>query len=59
MTYNRYIIYNIYMKIPPFDSLVWGLLRLGPMKELVDSLTTSGLVYSVQALHLDYILKTS
>ena len=47
------------MKIPPFDSLVWGSLRLGPMKELVDFLTTSGLVYSVQALHLDYILKTS
>ena len=26
-TYDRYI----YMKIPPFDSLVWGSLRLAPI----------------------------
>ena len=31
-------IYNIYMKIPPFDSLVWGSLRLAPIIIIITSL---------------------
>ena len=33
-TYDRYIIY-IYMKIPPFDLLVWGSLRLAPITNYI------------------------
>ena len=43
MTHDRYTVI-IYMKIPPFNSLVWGSLRLSPNMNLALSSQITGTI---------------